>query len=242
MTSEADTTIVAPDGAILNSYLARPPVEDGPWPSVVVIHDILGLSSIARDHADRLAAAGYLAVAVDLYSRGGLRRCIKDTFRALARGQGRPFDDIEAARRCLQARADCTGRVGVIGFCMGGGFALIAASRGFAAAAPNYGALPKDLSLLDGACPIVASYGAKDRALREAASDLETALIERGIPHDVKEYPDAGHSFMDRLKLGPLAPLARVAGVGYHQPSAADAWNRILAFLAEHVGEAPTTA
>ena len=94
---------------------------------------------------------------------------------------------------------------------MGGGFALaLAAGHGFSAAAPNYGALPKDAaSALDGACPIVASYGKKDRTLRGSAAKLEQILSEKSIPHDVKEYPGAGHSFMDEFSAGDGGKLIR---------------------------------
>lgn len=221
------------------AYLSRPPVGDGPWPGVVVVHDAFGLSDVTREHADHLAAAGLLALAPDLYSRGGVFRCVRSTFAALASGSGDAFDDIEAARRWLHDGPDCTGRIGVIGFCMGGGFALMTASRGFAASAPNYGALPKDLdSALRDACPIVASYGGRDRTLRGASATLASALEAGNIPHDVKEYPDAGHSFLDRLPVGPLSPMLRVAGLGYHHPSAEDAWRRILSFFAEHLAPA----
>ena len=77
---------------------------------------------------------------------------------------------------------------------MGGGFALLAAARGFDAAAPNYGPLPKDLDgALKGACPMVASYGGRDWELPGAAAKLEAALTRHGVAHDVKEYPGAGH-------------------------------------------------
>ena len=119
---------------------------------------------------------------------------------------------------------------------MGGGVALLAATRGFDVAAPNYGMLPKDVErVLAGACPIVASYGGKDRALRGAAQRLERVLTEHRVPHDVREYPDAGHSFLNRHDLGPLAVLERVAGLSHHHPSAEDAWARILRFLDTHL-------
>jgi dienelactone hydrolase len=132
--------ITLPGG--LKAHLAVPAVGDGPWPGVVVLHESFGLGADIRQQAGRLAAAGYLALAPDLYSAGGYWRCMRATFRSLTAGHGKAFDDIEAARRWLEDRPDCTGRVGVIGFCMGGGFALATAARGFDASAPNYAHLP----------------------------------------------------------------------------------------------------
>lgn len=234
-----DISFPAADGTAVKAYLSMPPVGSGPWPGVVVIHDAFGMSDTTREHADHLAAAGYLAVAPDLYSRGGMLRCVKATFASLASGQGQAFDDVETARTWLVAREDSTGRSGIIGFCMGGGFALLGASRGFDVSSVNYGALPKDLGqALEGACPIVGSYGHRDRTLRGAAAALDQALDDQGIPHDVKEYSEAGHSFLDRFNVGPLTVLMRVGGFGYHQPSAQDAWRRIFGFFAEHLGPA----
>ena len=230
--------ITIPGGASapeLNAHLAVPPVGDGPWPAVVVLHEMFGLNDDIRQQADRLATAGYLAVAPSLYSAGG-RRCIQATFRALLKGEGTAIADVEAARAWAAQHADCTGRVGVIGFCMGGGFALLTAGRGFDAAASNYGMLPKALDeTLRGACPVVGSYGAKDPELRGAAGKLEAALSRAGVEHDVKEYPGAGHSFLNRPNLGPAGPLLRIGGIGYHEPSAEDAWGRILRFFAAHL-------
>ena len=220
----------------VKAHLAVPPVGDGPWPGVVVLHESFGLNDDIRQQADRLAAAGYVAVAPDLYSAGGAWRCIRATFAALTRGHGKAFDDIEAARTWLASREDCTGRIGVIGFCMGGGFALLTAARGFDASAPNYAHLPKDLDgVLRGACPMIASFGAKDRTLRGTAAKLEDGLRRAGVEHEVKEYPDAGHSFLNRHDLGPGGALLRVAGIGYHEPSAEDAWGRILRFFEAHL-------
>jgi carboxymethylenebutenolidase len=234
-----DLRFSAPSGE-LGGYLALP-VGEGPHPGVIVIQDVLGLSDDIREQADRLAAAGYLAFAPDLYSGRGIR-CVVATLRASRSGSGPAYEDIEAARALLTAREDCTGRIGIIGFCMGGGFALLCAARGgFGAASVNYGEVPADAAeRLAGACPILASYGARDPGLRGRAGRLEQALSSAGVAHDVKEYPDAGHSFLNRFNAGPLfTPLLHVAGVGYHHPSAEDAWRRILGFFAEHLRTSP---
>jgi carboxymethylenebutenolidase len=222
----------------LRAHLAVPAVGAGPWPGVVVLHELLGLTDDVREHADRLAAAGYLAVAPDLFTAGGRLRCLRATFRALSRGHGPAVDDVLAVRAWLTDRADCTGKVGILGFCMGGGFALLLAGRGFDAAAPSYGPLPSDPEeVLRGACPVVASYGGRDRVLRGAAGRLEEVLSGLGVEHDVCEYPAAGHSFLNRHNLGPFSALEKVAGLGYHGPSAEDAWVRILRFFDRHLGD-----
>ena len=220
----------------LTAHLASPPVGAGPWPGIVVLHEIFGLTDDIRQQADRLAGAGYLSVAPDLYTAGGALRCLKGTLSALTRGAGPAVDDIEAVRSWLAGRDDCTGKVGVVGFCMGGGFALLLAAQGFDAAAPNYGPLPRGPErVLAGACPIVASFGAKDRGLRGAAGKLEAVLGGLGVEHDVKEYPGAGHSFLNRHNLGPLGVLERVGGFSYDQAAAQDAWARILRFFDTHL-------
>ncbi|MGI8416809.1 MAG: dienelactone hydrolase family protein [Nakamurella sp.] len=221
----------------LHAYLAQP-AGDGPWPGMVVVHEIFGLDDEARKHTDRIAAMGYLAVAVDLYSQGGTRRCLSTTMKSLSSGTGRPFIDIEVGRQWLLDNEQCSGRVGVIGFCMGGGFALIAATSGFDVSSVNYGKLPDKLDevVADG-CPIVGSYGAKDRSLKGAAPKLEAALQKAGVEHDVKEYPSASHAFLNEKPSGPvlLRPLLRVMGMGPEPIAAADAWRRIETFLGAHL-------
>ena len=221
----------------LGGYLALP-VGEGPHPGVIVIQDAFGLSDDIREQADRLAAASYLAFAPDLYSGRGIR-CVVATMRASRSGSGPAYADIEAARSFLAAREDCSGRIGIIGFCMGGGFALLCApSGGFGAASVNYGEVPEDAPSGSWArARSSPATGAHDRGLRGRAERLERALSAAGVAHDVKEYPDAGHSFLNRFNTGPaLTPLLHVAGLGYHHPSAEDAWRRILAFFAEHLG------
>jgi carboxymethylenebutenolidase len=224
--------------ASLPAHLAVPSGSAPPWPGVVVLHEALGLTDDIRRQADRLAAAGYLAIAPALFRSGGPRwLCLQATFRSLMTGRGRAFDDIDAARAWLAGHADCTGRVGVIGFCMGGGFALLTADRGFDAASANYpGPPPRHLDrILAGACPVVASLGARDALGRGTAVRLEAALTRAGVEHDVHEYPEAGHSFLNHHQLGPFGLLERVAGFAHHEPSAQDAWRRILAFFDRHL-------
>jgi carboxymethylenebutenolidase len=90
---------------------------------------------------------------------------------------------------------------------------------------------------LAGACPIVASYGGRDRQLKGAAARLESALDRLGVVHEVKEYPQAGHGFLNDAQFGPrlVQPLFRVAGIGPDPEAAADAWQRIEAFFDTHL-------
>jgi len=220
----------------LRGYLARPSGE-GPWPGVVSIHEAWGLDPNMRRLADRLATMGYLTLAPDLYSDGG-KRCVASTLKAMASGTGRAFADIAAAQNWLRSTPDCTGKVGVIGFCMGGGFALLVAPRGFDAAAVNYGMLPRHRDqALAGACPIVASYGRRDIANIGAARKLDATLDRLGVVHDVKEYPKAGHSFLNDAMGGPrpLRPVLYVTGFRPDAVVAEDTWTRVDSFFAEHL-------
>jgi carboxymethylenebutenolidase len=231
-----DLTYPAASADELRAYLARPRGE-GPWPGVVVIQDALGLSDDIRTQADRLAASGYLALAPDLYSGRGIR-CVLATLSASRSGEGAAYGDIDAARGWLTAREDCTGRIGIIGFCMGGGFALLSAPKyEFAAASVNYGEVPEDaVERLQGACPIVASYGGRDLTLRGRAARLEQALSQLHVPHDVKEYPDVGHSFMNRINAGPgLGTVLSLTRFNYDHASSEDSWRRILDFFDVHL-------
>jgi carboxymethylenebutenolidase len=226
--------VPGPHGAV-SGHVALPD-GDTRVPGVIVLPEVYGLNDDIRSHTDRLASEGYVAFAPDLYSWGGKMRCIASTFATLARGSGRAFDDIEAARMFVSDHERCTGRVGVIGFCMGGGFALALAPMGaFAASAPNYGQVRKDATeRLADACPVVGSYGAKDWMMPKHAARLEAALVANGIPHDVKEYPGTPHSFLNRHQ-GSAVAFDRILRTGFRPAASDDAWARILAFFSHHL-------
>ena len=225
-------------------YLASP-AGDAPWPGVVVIHDALGMTSDLRRQCDWLAENGFLAAGPDLLNWGGRLRCVVAAMRSLSAREGRGFDELEATRAWLAGREDCTGRVGVIGFCLGGGFAVLLAGSGrYQAASVNYGNVPEDADqLLAGACPTIGSYGARDRSLTQDPERLERALTAAGTDHDIKVYPDAGHAFLNdhpREEMPVWAVIAgRFARMEYHAESAADARRRIVRFFHEHLDAPP---
>jgi carboxymethylenebutenolidase len=229
-----DISYPAGDSAV-TGYLAIPSGA-GPWPGVVVIHEAFGLNDDIRAKAGELAAHGYLAVAPDLYSGRNWLRCVRSAFGQLRAQSGPAFTALEAARAFLAARADCTGKTGVIGFCMGGGFALLCAPRdGFEVAAVNYGEVPKDAeAALRGACPVVGSFGGRDAMGTKHPERLQRALTVLEVPHDVKVYPGSGHRFMTQ-STGPGAALAKLGRMSYQRADAADAWQRIFAYFGQYL-------
>ena len=231
-----DVAIPTPRGQ-MPCYLAAP-TKPGPAPGVIVLHDVGGMSQDHRNQAEWLAEEGFLALAVDLYYLGGLLQCIRSIIRDLTARSGPTYQDVEACRSWLAAQSGCTGKIGVIGFCMGGGFALLLVSgHRFSVASINYGGkLPLDADdLLKAACPVIGSYGAKSRWERGVADQLEQALQRALVAHDVKEYADAGHSFMNN-KGQFWFKLLRFVGIAYNEPAALDARQRIASFFHTHLG------
>jgi len=232
--------LATPDGATLAAELFLPD-GTGPHPGVLVLHESFGLNDDIRRIAGRFAEAGYAALAPDLYSHGTRIVCLSRVMVDMVSGkQAREIADIHAAREALAARADVDAeRIAVAGFCQGGGFALVAGAQpGFSAAAVNYGMVPSDRSQLDGICPVVASYGARDKiAGRKMAEQLEQHLVALGAPHDIKTYDNVGHSFFSQVDgwQGWLARVPTPMRVGYDEQAAEDGWRRMLAFFEEHV-------
>lgn len=221
-------------GDPIPGYLAAPS-DASPWPGVMVLHQGYGLDDDIRRITDRVAAMGYLAVAPDLVDGRGWR-CLARLFRDLRRGHGEAIEKLESVIAWIRARADCTGQVGTIGFCLGGGFAFLLGARGEVdAAAPSYGLAPRDFT---SSCPVVASYGARDRLHRGQAAKARRLLAEAGVAQDVKVYQTAGHSFMNQSdgdhRLVELISQPFLA-VGYDREAAEDAWSRIEAFFREHL-------
>jgi carboxymethylenebutenolidase len=211
--------------------------------AVVVIHELFGLNEDIRAIASRFADEGYIAVAPDLMSGLGPRPlCIARFARGLNQiGAGRPYRQLDSVRAWLARRPDVDpARIGVAGFCIGGGLALLYAATAddLAVVAPFYAPVPPDAGTrLARVCPVVASYGQRDRVFGSMAGRLETALGAVGIDHDVKSYPEAGHSFMNRHDglagwLGARIPMH----AAYEPAAAEDAWRRVLAFFDRYLG------
>jgi carboxymethylenebutenolidase len=210
-------------------YLATPAKDSGKHPAVIVIQEYWGLNDWVREQAKRFADQGYVALAVDLYR--GTVAATPDEAHELMRGlpEDRAMADLKAAFNYLASRKDVDAkRIGVIGWCMGGGYALMLATQEprLAAGVVNYGHLmtdPKTISSIK--VPLLGNFGAEDRGIPAAdVREFESALKKAGRIADFKVYPGAGHAFMNPNNKG-----------GYVATAAADAWNRIDHFFAERL-------
>ena len=206
---------------------------------VLLVHDIFGLTNVTRNHAIRLAEAGYTVVAPDLFPAGSTRAsCVFKTMRDFRRRSGTSWEILDSARAAL---IDDYGvdpeRVGAMGFCMGGGFALLFAQRAsLAVAAPFYGEVPSEVLESHALCPVVGGWGKRDRLFRRHGQRLEEHLTAEGIDHDIALYPEVGHSYMDD-HLGFLARLGRYSPLlaAYDPVATDDSWRRVLTFFEAHL-------
>jgi carboxymethylenebutenolidase len=229
-------------GASMRGLLALPEGEapEHRWPAIVAIHDIVGFGRDIRRIARRLADSGYAALAPALYDGAGAAPlCVARTLRDSASGDGPSFERLEAARGYLCSRPEIdSARIGVTGFCMGGGFAIYWAARGgLQVAAPFYGNVPDDPDALRRSCPVIAGYGALDKPFVEQGRRLAKHLEALGVPHDVKIYEGVGHSYMNDhgSRLMELVGARTPMRARYDEHAAEDSWRRMLGFFGEHL-------
>lgn len=210
---------------LLQGYLARP-AGDGPHPALVVIHEAYGLNDDIRSIARRFAGEGYVALAVDLFSGRNQMLCM---FRFLAShltnapASANVRDLKDALTYLAQQPGVDPAHVGAVGYCMGGSLAIAwsCADDRLRAIAPYYGMNPRPAEALARACPVVGSYPERDFTAKGARA-LDLDLDRHGVPHDIKIYPGAKHSFFN-------------AGRNYQADAAQDSWARVLAFFQEHI-------
>ena len=231
MLSVVTKTIEFPSGSSsLAGYLARPE-GSGPFPGVIVIHEVYGLNDNIRDVTRRFAEAGYAALAVDLFTGRNRLVCMARFFggmflNSLNHGG---IGDLKAALTYIASRSEVdASRLGAIGFCLGGGFAVAWActDQRLRVIAPFYGMNPRPLDAVARSCPVVGSYPEKDFTA-SAGRSLDATLSRHGIIHDVKVYPAAHHSFFNDR------------GTRYDPVASADAWQRVISFFADQLGQPP---
>jgi carboxymethylenebutenolidase len=212
-------------------YLVTPD-GPGPHPGVVVIHEAYGLNDNIKDVTRRFAGEGYVALAVDLFTDRNRAVCMTRYMAGMLLGSVNRYgiNDLKSGLTYLAKNRDVDAqRMGAIGFCMGGSFAIAWActdSR-LKAIAPFYAVNPRPLDLVSRLCPVVGSYPEKDFTA-SAGRKLDGALDQYKIEHDVKIYPEAAHSFMNE------------DGGSYNEAAAKDSWARVLKFFGEQIG--PTKA
>jgi carboxymethylenebutenolidase len=241
-----DLTFTGAAGTQVNGYLARPS-DSVPRPGMIVIHEAHGLNEHIRDVTNRFAGLGYVALGVDLYTREGGPPTAGDMQAMMQRlfsmSDETVLGDLEGAADYLRSRDDLTGRVGCIGFCMGGRYTLLfaGASDRLDAAVDCWGgfidrATPDEQSTparptppLELAeklhCPLLAAVGAEDQNPSPALADeLRERAQKSGQEVQVDVYEGAGHAFFADYR------------PNYRPGPAAQLWERIVPFLEGHLG------
>jgi carboxymethylenebutenolidase len=220
-------TVTGADGVTVDGYLTTPEAA-GPAPAVVVIQEWWGLVDHIKDVADRFAREGFVALAPDLYH--GQTAGEPDEANKLMMDMRREdaLRELNAAIAYLAADARTNGKVGTIGFCLGGGLSLLAACSNptVAACVDFYGVLPggqPDCDQLK--APVLGIFGASDPWMPpDAVRQLEEGLRASGKRIETVIYPERDHAFFNETNSG-----------GYHAADAADAWRRTLAFFNQHL-------
>ncbi len=210
----------------INGYLVLPD-SPGRHPALIVVHEWWGLNDWVKEQTRKLADAGYVSLAVDLY-RGDVATTLEEAHE-ISRGvpDDRALRDLEAGFTFLAARPDVDKtKIGTVGWCMGGGYALELAVNEpkLAACVVNYGAMPTDRgSIARIQAPVLGNFGAEDRGISAAdVHSFAAAMKSTGESVDLRVYDGAGHAFANESIKESYRPAA-----------AADAWNRTLAFLSK---------
>ena len=218
----------SPQGSgTMRGYFARPAGTGGKFPGVVVIHENRGLNPYIEDVARRLAAANFVAFAPDaLTPLGGYPGTEEKAVALFARlDAGKRTEDLLAAAGYLKSRPECTGRIGVMGFCFGGGIANTMAVRiaDLAAAVPFYGNQPSAADTARIKAPLLIHYAANDERINAGWPAWEAALKANGVKYRVHTYPGTNHGFHNDT-----TPR-------YDEAAAKLAWSRTIAFLNENL-------
>ncbi|MDY0270921.1 MAG: dienelactone hydrolase family protein [Advenella sp.] len=211
----------------MKGYLARPANASGPLPAVVVIHENRGLNPYIEDVVRRLALEGYLAFAPDALAVAGGYPGDEDKAREMFAklDPGKRTEDMVAAAEFLKTHPESSGKLGVIGFCYGGGVAGIMAVRmpDLAAAVPFYGAQPPASEVAAIKAPLQIHYAGNDDRINAGWPDFEKALKEHGKDYEMHSYANAHHGFHNDT-----TPR-------YDEEAAKLAWQRSLAFFDRHL-------
>jgi len=218
----------SPQGSgTMSGYLARPAGAKGKLPSVLVIHENRGLNPYIEDVARRLAVEGFLAFAPDALAPLGGYPGDEDKARAMFAKQdaAKRTEDLLAGAAFLKAHAESTGRMGVVGFCFGGGVANLMATRlpDLAAAVPYYGGAPNVADVGKIKAPLLIHYASDDERINAQWPAYEAALKANGVRYQMHMYPNTQHGFHNDT-----TPR-------YDDAAAKLSWTRTLAFFREHV-------
>jgi carboxymethylenebutenolidase len=222
-------TVPSPQGnGSIRGYLARPGEASGKLPGVLVVHENRGLNPYIEDVARRLGVANFVAFAPDGLTSVGGYPGDEDKGRELFPkvDRAKMLEDFLASARWLKARPDCTGKLGVVGFCFGGGVANALAVRmgsELAAAVPFYGGQPPAADVPKIKAPLLLHYASLDTRINEGWPDYEAALKANKATYTAHMYEGANHGFHNDT-----TPR-------YDEAAAKLAWQRTLDFFNKHL-------
>lgn len=217
-------------GKEVHGYLTRPTSAKGPLPGIIVVHEWWGLNDNIRRMTDRLAGEGYEALAVDLYDGQPAAKTPDEAKKLMMGAMGNKDaakDNLRQAYAYLHDHEHAT-KMGVIGWCFGGGWALQTAllfPDTLDAAVMYYGQPVTDVKTLATLkMPLLGLFGQEDMGITVAdVLNFQDALKQAGVKAEIQEYPGAGHAF------------ANPSGEHYNPAVAKDAWRRTVAFFKQYL-------